>query len=88
MELSREARIYWVQRPKGDKDLLIFDAGYSEEDIHIYEHRESRSSKEIEKEMKAYYRKDELPKKIIQKIVSLWISKKLGHSVVWKITNP
>lgn len=53
----REARLYWVQRPKEEKDLLIFDASYEGGDIHKNEHRESRTTKEIEVEMKTYFRR-------------------------------
>jgi hypothetical protein len=28
IKMEREARVYWVCRPEGEKDLLIFDAGY------------------------------------------------------------
>jgi len=87
MEVTpRTPRVYWIRRPEGEKDLLIFDAGHWGGSIYIYEYKESHLSKEIEEEMKVYYHKDELPKEIITEIVRLWIEKNFGYpNVEYKI---
>lgn len=49
---TREGRVYWVSRPKSEKDLLIFDAGYPNGTLYIYEYKESIEVKEIKKQVK------------------------------------
>ena len=48
---AREPKIYWFRKPKGEKDVLIFDAGYQNGDIHIYEHKETLPAKELNNEI-------------------------------------
>lgn len=77
----RKRRIYWVRKPKGEKDLLIFDGGYVGGDIHVYEFKESYSSKKIEEDMKA----EDMPMELIEEIVRLWVEKKYGVPMAWDL---
>jgi hypothetical protein len=43
----RQPRVHWIRRPKGEKDLLVFDAGYERGQFHTYEHKESIKIEEI-----------------------------------------
>ena len=51
----------------------------------MYEYKETHPSKKIEDEMKAYYKKDNLPDQIMTEIVALWIEKKFGYPTSWNI---
>jgi hypothetical protein len=84
---KREPRVYYLAEREDKKAMLIFDAGYAGGDIHIYEHREMISSQEIEEEMKTHYRLDKLSKETLKEVVGLWIDKKYGHLMSWKLTS-
>jgi hypothetical protein len=47
-------KVYWCQRPKGEKDLLIFDAGHMHGDMHVYEHKETLPATELNRLMTNY----------------------------------
>jgi hypothetical protein len=81
----RERRVYWIHKPEGEKDLLIFDAGYVGGDIHIYEFKESIPSENIEEEIKSYYQNN-LPKEFLKEITRLWVEKNCGNSLYWNLT--
>lgn len=83
---KREPKVYYLAERDDRKAILIFDAGHAGGDVHIYEHKESHSTKEIEKEMKAYLQVDKLSEEAMTNIVSMWVEKELGHSVSWKLT--
>jgi len=82
---KREARVYYIQR-EGKKAILVFDAGYAGGDVHIYEHKESCSAKEIEEEVRAYLQMNVPCKEASRAIVSIWVEKNFGHSMSWKLT--
>lgn len=46
--------------------MLIFDGGYAGRDVHIYEHKETRATKELKEEIKAYLRVKELSKEFVR----------------------
>jgi len=76
--------LYWVRRPKGEKDLLIFDAGYEGGSIHIYEYRESIEVKEIQKQVEELLKY----KPPANQVVRLWIETKYGVPITWKLMTP
>ncbi len=51
---DRKAKVYWFQKPKDDRDILIFDPGYHGGDIHIYEHNETMNATRLEEQLKKY----------------------------------
>lgn len=77
----REPRIYWVKRPRGEKDLLIFDAGYEEGNIYVYEYKESIEVKEIQRQVEELLRS----KQPIDDVVWIWVEKKFGYPMTWKL---
>ena len=80
-----EPRVYWIRKWEGEKDLLVFDDGYYDGDIHIYEYKESITTKRIEAEINAdYYNK--LPNELLREIGRLWIEKNLGKSIYFDVT--
>lgn len=83
---KREPRVYYLAEREDRKAMLVFDAGHSGGDIHIYEHKETRPTKEIEEEIKAYLQVDKLSKEALENIVSMWVEKEFGHSMPWKLT--
>jgi hypothetical protein len=84
---QRSPKVYWVQKKQGEKDLLIFDGGHWSGDIHIYEYKESRPSKEIEKEVKLFLKTDEIPELMKDSMVRTWIEKNFGYPVEWYLTS-
>jgi len=85
--IPRVRRVYWVDRPEDQKDLLIFDGGYVGGDVHVYEYKETYPSKDIEEEMKEYYKTNDIPDTLMPEIVRDWVERKFGHSVAYDI-NP
>jgi hypothetical protein len=81
IKMEREARVYWVRRPEGEKDLLIVDAGYEGGAIYIYEHKESIEVKDIQKEAEEMLRY----KPPVNELVSIWIGAKFGYPMTWRI---
>jgi len=45
--INRKPRVYWFKAKKGQKDTLIFDAGYELGSIYIYELKESLLGTEL-----------------------------------------
>ena len=84
----REPRVYYLAEREDRKAILVFDGGYVGGDIHIYEHKESRPTKEIEEEVKAYFKVDKLSSEVMKNIVGMWIEQNFGHSISWKLTTP
>jgi len=84
---KREPRVYYLAEREDRKAVLIFDGGYAGGDIHIYEHKESRETTELEEEMKQYYQNEELPKEVREELVALWIEKNLGYAMSWKLVS-
>lgn len=84
--VRRERRVYWVKKPE-EKDLLIFDGGYSGGDIHVYEYKETVSSKKIEEEMKAHLKYDEFPEEAMKEIVRWWVEKNFGHTLSYDLPD-
>jgi hypothetical protein len=60
---------------------------YWEGDIHIYEYKESISTKKILNEFEKRYRGEELPEHIIKDAVRIWIEEKFGHHLSWRIIS-
>jgi hypothetical protein len=85
MSVDRKPRVYYLPEKEGRKAMLVFDAGYALGDIHIYEHRETIDTKKLEEEMKQFYGKDQLSEAILSELVALWIEKKLGYPMSWKL---
>jgi len=83
---KREARVYYVQEREDRKAILVFDAGHASGDVHIYEHKESCSTEDIQEEIKAHLQVDKLPKEDQSAIVSMWVEKKFGFQMIWKLT--
>ena len=82
-----------MKRPRKEKSLLIFDGGYYGGDVHVYEYKKTYPSKDIQEEMKAYYKNKlgakwtELPDHMIPNIVRDWVGKKFGKALAFDI-NP
>jgi hypothetical protein len=81
----REPRVYYLAERQDRKALLVFDAGYAGGDIHVYEHKETIATERLEEEMKQFYGKDQLSETILKELVALWVEKKLGHPMSWKL---
>jgi len=78
---KREPKVYYSAGREEKKAIVVFDAGHSGGDIHIYEHKESRSIKEIEEEMKSHLRVDKLSTEAKRSIVNMWVEREFGHSI-------
>jgi len=46
--ISREPKIYWFKGSRSKKDILIFDAGHENGNVHLYELRESYDEKKLD----------------------------------------
>lgn len=82
--VPRPRRVYWIQRPN-QEDIVVFDGGYWGGDIHFYEHKETISTAEVEKEMKAELQKEDLPEHILAELVNFWLEKKYGRTFYWEL---
>jgi len=82
---ERKATLYWVRQPKEKKDLQVFDVGYFEGKVYIYEYKTSYSLKEIEEEINAYYKGEKVSQELIKENVRLWIEKRFGYPMSWKV---
>ena len=85
MSINREPRVYHLPEKEDRKAMLVFDAGYAFGDIYVYEHKESIETKKLEEELKQIYAQDPLPETILSELVELWIEKKLGFPMSWKL---
>ena len=83
---KREAKVYYIPERENEKAIIIFDGGYAGGDVHIYEHKKSCSTEEIQEEIKAYLQTNKLPKEAKESIVSIWVEKNFGHLMSWKLT--
>lgn len=81
---KREPRVYYSAEREDRKAILVFDAGYAGGDVHIYEHKETRLAKEIEDEVKANLKTDNLS---TLNPVQVWVNQKFGHSMSWKLES-
>jgi len=52
---KREARIYYIPEKEGKKAMLVFDAGYIDGDVHIYEHVKLIQLKKLSKKLTNIY---------------------------------
>lgn len=52
--ISRSPRVYWFQKSLRKKDILVFDAGYTNGTIHIYEHKETLDAEELENQLRKH----------------------------------
>jgi hypothetical protein len=52
--INRKPRVYWFKGKKGQKDTLIFDAGYELGSIYVYELKESLLSTELDNQIEKY----------------------------------
>ncbi len=50
--MERKPQVYWFKANKGQKDVLIFDAGHNQGFIHIYELKETLPAGELENQLK------------------------------------
>ena len=50
--MERRPQVYWFKADKGQKDVLIFDAGRNKGFIHIYELKETLPAVELENQLK------------------------------------
>jgi hypothetical protein len=75
---KRTPKIYYIQEKQGQKALLIFDAGHSGGDIHVYEHKLTVPVEEIEKQIKKGTKLD------IDDI-RLWIERNYGTPLTWRL---
>lgn len=80
----RERRVYWIQKPGDEKDLLVFDGGDPFGSVHIYEHKESKPAEEIRDEMRELYKRD-IPEHMEEQIVLLWTEKQSGSVMYWSL---
>jgi len=83
----REPRIFYVQEREGQKATLVFDAGHTNGDIHVYEHVKSCSTKDVQEEVKAYLKADDFLKGSEFTILSTWIEKNIGLPISWKLVS-
>lgn len=81
---KREARVYYLQKREDRKAIIVFDAGHAGGDVHIYEHKESRSVDQIEEEVKAFLKVDHIS---TLNPVWTWVDKKYGHSMSWRLVS-
>jgi len=52
--VARSPKVYWFQKPPRKKDILVFDAGYANGTIHIYDHKETLDAAELENQLKKH----------------------------------
>jgi hypothetical protein len=59
--MKRKGKVYWFKGKKGQKDILLFNAGHEVDDagcelgsIYIYELKEELPAKDLEKQVKKY----------------------------------
>ena len=78
--VPRAKRVYWVDKPEKGEQLLIFDGGYYGGDIHVYEYKESFSSKVAKAEVEKK-RGKEIEESQIPEVVRMWVEQRFGHSV-------
>ena len=53
---EKEGKLFWFKKRKGEKDLLIFWAGYPLGNIYVYEFKESHLAVELESLMQEHNR--------------------------------
>jgi len=85
MSVKREPRVYYLPEKEGKKATLVFDAGYAFGDIHIYEHKETIDTEKLEEELKQIYGRSRLYEEEMTELVALWVEKKLGYALRWKL---
>lgn len=74
----RQSRVYWIPARKDRKDLLIFDAGFGDGNIQLYEINATIQISEIEKDLMKNYKTEELPESVRREAVSIWVESKYG----------
>jgi len=52
--IARPPNVYWFRKSLHKKDILIFDAGYANGTIHIYEHKETLDAEELENQLREH----------------------------------
>lgn len=52
--MERKPRVYWFKAKKGQKDILIFDAGQELGSIYVYELKKDLLATELESQIKKY----------------------------------
>jgi hypothetical protein len=50
--MERKPRVYWFKGGKGEKDILIFDAGHELGFIYVYELSETLPATQLESQIK------------------------------------
>lgn len=75
---EREPRVYYLPERQDRKAMIIFDGGYFGGDIHIYEHKETIATDDMQKEL-------QLPEYQLKELTTHWVEKKLGHAIYYKL---
>ncbi len=81
----RPRRIYYVHKPEGEKDLLIFDGGYPNGNIYVYDFQKSIESNEIMDDVRKLYPNRNFNEMDVDEIVSIWVDKKFGYAKYWDL---
>ena len=82
----RQRAVYWVPGNKDKKDLLIFDGGYEDGSIHIYEIKESILFEEVVKEFKKMLNLSDSARHNQDMIITSWIEHKFGYPQIYNIS--
>lgn len=84
---KREARIFYIPKGSGRKAIIVYDRGHAGGDVHVYECKESYSTKEIEEEIKKHLQIDKVPSGEQNTIIQTWVEKKFGLPISWKLVE-
>lgn len=52
--MERKPRVYWFKGKKGQKDILLFDAGHELGFVYVYELKESLPASQLENQIQKY----------------------------------
>lgn len=80
-----------MQKPGDEKDLLIFDGGDPNGNIHIYEHKETRKARDVRKKMEEHYREafgvEDLPEDVEEDMIRIWAEDLPGSLLYWDLSS-
>jgi hypothetical protein len=79
----RPSGVYLIKKPNDEKDILVFDAGYPNGTLYVYELKETSESKDIGKELKEMFPDRDFSDMEIMDIMRFWVDKKYGYARYW-----